>query len=97
MSLWYFSIVVDMAVTEVFTNRVRSTMEGYVFTGFCLLTGGRGGWGYPKIPSRPPSQVRTGGGQGTPSYLSPWTGQEEGKGYPQGTYPPWPGQDGEYP
>ena len=61
--------------SHIFTDRVRSTTEGYVFTGVCLLTGG-GGY---------PSQVPMGGGvpQGAyPPARSRWGG------YPKVLTPP---------
>ena len=82
----------------IFTYRVRSTTEGYVFTGVCLLRGGGGG--------ESPGQVPMGGG-GTPRYplakvptplpTRSWQGEGVPQGtYPpgQGTYPPQPGPDG---
>ena len=87
------------------TNRVRSTKEGYVFTGVCLLMGGGG------VPqgTYPLGQVLTGEG-GTPRYLPPWPrylpprpGPDGDRGVTQGTnpppapakvLPPWLGPDG---
>ena len=87
-----------MKVGIFFTDRVRSTTEGYVFTGVCLLTGGypsqvpTGYRGYLKVPTPPPSQgtypsARPDGGGGTPRYLlakvpTPSTRSDGGRGTP---------------
>ena len=66
--------------TAIFTARVRSTREGTVFTGVCLLTFGGGtylsasGWGGTYLP-------RSGWGGGVPT-LAGWVG---------GTYLGWVG------
>ena len=83
---WHWSLPRPLSLCSVsssnvaiITDRVRSTTEGYVFTGVCLLTGGRGVY---------PSQVLMGEGvsQGTyPLARSRWG---EGEGVPQGTYHP---------
>ena len=73
---WFRSIYDDLWLSHIFTDHVRSTTEGYVFTGACLLTPGEG---YPsQVPTAnggkgtqryiPPSQVQM-GGEGTPRYL----------------------------
>ena len=80
----------------IFTDHVRSMTEGYVFTGVCLLTGGRwvprsnpdGGGGTPRYLPLPPAKVPTpprpgltGGGGTQFTYPPPPPAS-------QGTYPP---------
>ena len=86
--------------TSIFTDRVRSTTEDYVFTGVCLLTPGGGYpaqvqiWGVPKPSPRgggTPDKSRQGVPQPSP----------DGGGVPQpspnGGGVPQPGADGGYP
>ena len=67
-------ICVVRPVAFIFTDRIRSTTESYVFTGVCLLEKGGGGTSRYLSP--------------WPRYLPPRSDREDGGGVPQGTYPP---------
>ena len=76
---------------QIFTARVRTMTGVYVFTGFCLLTEGRGVPQGPYSPRPRYLPLRSGqdGGGVPPRYLPlllARSGRREG--VPQGTYPP---------
>ena len=82
---------------QIFTDRVRSTREGYVLTrvcpSICLSTGG---WGVPHLARGVP---QPGPARGAPGQVwwggVPQGGVPPGRGYPQQWYPP-AGQEMEY-
>ena len=86
---WFRSIYDDLWLSHIFTDHVRSTTEGYVFTGVCLLTPGGGGTpanggAVPKGTYPPRSRW----GERVPQGIYPPSRSRQG-----GTYPP-PGPDG---
>ena len=91
-------VSLETGFAVIFTDRVRTTTEGYVFTGVCLLTGERGVPQEGNVSTHVYSSVCPrggGGGQGgTPRYLpltkvpTPQPDSNRRKGVPPCTYPP---------